>query len=66
MTKDQFIATLSKEELRELKGGRSEVVECANCGAFTYYGSMNLVALGIQNHKPVCSYECNKKLGQVK
>lgn len=60
-----FVSSLTKDEQKELKAGRAKVLKCACCGSPSYFGSMNLLALGIQNAKPACSYACNKKLGQV-
>lgn len=56
---------LTKGEKQELKAGRAQLLRCAHCDKETYFGAMNLIALGIMNTKPVCSYECNKALGQV-
>lgn len=56
---------LDKFELKEVKAGRAKILECTNCGKKVYYGGMNLLALGIMNHKPVCSYECNKIVNKI-
>jgi len=38
---------------------------CGHCGTI-FEGSMfSLLSDEIQKHKPVCSYACNKALGQV-
>ena len=57
--------TPTKDEQKEISKGRAEMLSCANCGKITYFGAMNLIALEIMCKKPVCSYECNKALGQV-
>ena len=57
---------LGKLERKELKAGRAKMLACAHCGKKTYYGAMNVIALGISRNKPACGYECNKALGQVK
>ena len=66
MEQDDEKEVLEKWQLRELKHGRAKMMKCANCGKETYYGDMPQIALAISGHKPVCGYECNKALGQVK
>jgi hypothetical protein len=56
---------LDKRELKEIKTGRAQVLKCANCGQETFYGQMPLLSLAMRNKLPVCSYDCNKALGQV-
>lgn len=56
---------LTKLEDKEIKAGRAKILKCAHCNKETYYGAMNLISLGIMNHKPVCSFKCNKELRQV-
>jgi len=38
---------------------------CAHCGKEFLAGDLGLLSMAINNHKPACSYECNKALGQV-
>ena len=39
---------------------------CANCGKEIEISEFSALASFIMKHKPVCSYECNKALGQAK
>lgn len=39
---------------------------CACCGTQFEQNQLGLLSNAIMHHKPVCSYECNQKLGQVK
>ena len=57
---------LERGEQRELKAGRAKILNCAKCGKPVFYGAMPLISLAISRNEPVCSYECNKALGQVK
>lgn len=57
---------LTKSQQKDLKAGHAKLLACAHCGKVTYFGAMNLLSLAIGDHKPVCSYDCNKALGQVK
>lgn len=56
---------IEKWQQKEIKAGRAKVLQCTNCGKETYLGQMPLLSLSIRNHKPACSYECNKTLGQT-
>lgn len=38
---------------------------CANCGKVMPGSDLALVSQAISGHKPVCSYACNKALGQI-
>lgn len=38
---------------------------CANCGTIIPGSDLALLSQAIHRHKPVCSYECNKALGQI-
>ena len=42
-----------------------KMVACANCGKEFLQSNYSLLCDCIMKHKPVCSYECNKALGQV-
>jgi len=39
---------------------------CAVCGRTYMESPFGYLARGIMQHKPACSLECNKALGQVK
>lgn len=56
---------LSAAERKQLRNGTARMLKCAVCGKETFYGQMNLLSLAIQGHKPVCSAECNRDLGQL-
>ena len=62
----QFIVALDKSDQRDLKKGIAKILHCANCKRPVFHGAMQLISLGIANREPVCSYECNKALGQAK
>lgn len=44
---------------------KTERVECANCGKKFELSEYAALCDAIQGHKPVCSYKCNKALGQA-
>jgi hypothetical protein len=39
---------------------------CAHCGKKYYESDFSALSRAIMDKKPVCSYECNVALGQVK
>lgn len=43
-----------------------KMIACVNCGKVTYHSAYAQLCHFIMKQKPVCSYECNKALGQVK
>jgi hypothetical protein len=43
-----------------------EEIECANCHTMYEDSEYARWCRLIMKHKPACSYECNKALGQVK
>lgn len=54
-----------KEVPKNPSGDKEEI--CAHCGKKfdeSAYGALTRYILG--KHKPACSYECNKALGQAK
>lgn len=44
---------------------RGEDFPCTNCGTIYLRSAYSALCDAIMDHKPVCSYECNKALGQV-
>jgi hypothetical protein len=43
-----------------------EYVTCAHCGIRYIESVYSTLSRAIMQHKPACSYECNKALGQAK
>ena len=41
-------------------------IPCSHCGKIFVQSPYSALCGMILKHKPVCSYECNKALGQVK
>jgi hypothetical protein len=41
-------------------------ITCAHCGKQFEYTDYMLLCDNIMQHKPACSYDCNKALGQAK
>ncbi len=41
-------------------------IPCSNCGKIFVQSPYSVLCNCIMKHKPACSYECNKALGQVK
>lgn len=39
---------------------------CAGCGTIFMQTQLGALSDAIQQHKPVCGYDCNKALGQVR
>jgi len=50
---------------KEPKYQRPPDIECAHCRKMFPDGDMNAISRAISGHKPACSYECNRALGQV-
>lgn len=44
---------------------QTEIVHCAHCGKEYKQSGYSALCDVIMRHKPACSYECNKALGQA-
>jgi hypothetical protein len=54
------------EKMATKKKPTKPLVECAHCGKQFQQSDLGAWSDIIMKHKPACSYECNKQLGQVK
>lgn len=57
---------LLSEEVNPREENVDQEVPCANCGKIFIQSPHGLLCNFIMKHKPTCSYECNKALGQIK
>ena len=60
-----FFNGLSRREAKDVKLGIAKIMACKHCGKLSLYGGMELISIAIKDHHPVCSYACNRALGQV-
>jgi hypothetical protein len=42
-----------------------KLIQCTNCNKAFWQSGYEMLASRIMQRKPICSYECNKALGQV-
>lgn len=57
--REEFIKSLTRLERKDLKSGLADLVRCAKCNKFAYYGRMNMISLAISGREYTCPDECS-------